>query len=64
MANIQDDSFRAYIIKVKATLCVTKQRGVRSDVCLVIRKYRTNAIYQTQRLNCKFSKGTLFQPTN
>ena len=62
--NVQADRFREYINKVKEKLCVTTQRGVRSDVCLIIRKYRTHEMYQTKCLNYKFSTGTLFQQTN
>ena len=49
--------------RAEATIKVTTQRGIRSALMPISRRYRADRFYDVKRLRCKIATDTMFSPT-
>ena len=56
------ERFGIGIQRARATLRVTTQRGMRSAILPIARRYKADRFFQTKRLNGKFATDTLYGP--
>ena len=59
-AEVIADTWCIGVKKVKTTLESNNQRGTRSDILTLSRRYRFDRVYRLKRLNARFAKDTIF----
>ena len=63
-AELLAERFAIGLPRASAMLRVTTQRGVRSAILPIGRRYRADSMYSTKRLNGKFATDTLWAKEN